>query len=280
MAGGSVPAAMITRVVVRGRPPRTPRDAAATLFDAFGERWAGHGTSTFVLTSGGFLTGNFPEKWKGGKSWTSRSSDLDDLVKHAAPLVEKMLEPRLLESARRRADIMTVGVDLTSDDYRAELVAVVDLGRETIVQWTGKSYPVGGWEERHLVQVVDLDSHLLEIRNERVLVLGCHDLNMFSERSRANQSPHGLRRQRCDAMVALARRFKPTIVLQHPHSTDSPNIWRTAWAGLTSTLPCVRTWASGIAYFRPQGRRRQPLRKVLIGTRSTEDVMDVVVAAH
>lgn len=64
----------------------------------------------------------------------------------------------------------------------------------------------------------------------------------------SNQTPHDNRRRRCSAMRKLVKAFRPSLVLHHPHNTDSPNIWRTAWGGVRSDLPCVRAWASGIRY--------------------------------
>lgn len=33
-------------------------------------------------------------------------------------------------------------------------------------------------------------------------------------------------------MHARVARFRPTVMLQHPHSTDTPNIWRMPWESL------------------------------------------------
>ena len=71
---------------------------------------------------------------------------------------------------------------------------------------------------------------------------------MYNPRGYANQDPAGTRRKRCDKFRRMCRQFSPMIVVQHPHSTDSPNIWRTAWAGLRDDLPTVQCWASGIYY--------------------------------
>ena len=78
-------------------------------------------------------------------------------------------------------------------------------------------------------------------------------------------------------MAEATARFRPTVVLQHPHSTDSANIWRMPWACLARDYPSVRTYASGIGYFNWNGPARQPLREVLAGTRSESGVSDVVV---
>ena len=245
------------------------------LLEAF-DRWPASGRAKFTITPGGFVIGAFPTRWSGGLGWKSSSTDLDALVRIARPLVDACVTKKVLAAARPRTRVLTIGIDLRSDAEHAELVAVIDCNSGETVRWTGKSYPTGN-QEALLVQVSDVSTHLLEFADERVLVLGCHDLNMFSARARANQSPTGARRRRCDEMAKAAASFRPTIVLQHPHSTDTPNIWRMPWACLTRDYPSVRAYASGIGYYHWGGRPRRPLREVLAGTRSERGVVDVVV---
>ena len=58
-------------------------------------------------------------------------------------------------------------------------------------------------------------------------------------------------------MTNLTRDFEPTIILHHPHSTDSPRIWTTAWSGAREFLPKSdprrHVWASGIGYYNDDG---------------------------
>lgn len=269
---------VVVRVVVHGRPASSPRAAGDMLLEAF-ERWGVLGATKFTITPGGFVVGDFPSRWTGGVSWDSSRGDLDSLVRVAKPLVQACVTRPVLSAAKRRTRVLTIGVDLMSEAEHAELVAVIDCATGEIVRWTGKSYPTGA-QEGQLVQVADLESHLLEIAGERVLVLGCHDLNMFSARARANQNPKGYRRRRCDAMMKATARFQPTIVLQHPHSTDTANIWRMPWACLVRGHPSVRAYASGIGYFRWKGKARSGISAVLVGTRSNTGVHDIVVKSR
>lgn len=268
----------VVRVVVDGEPTSSPAAASAMLIEAFGTKWPGP-KAGFTITPGGFLAGRFPERWTGGISWASQSADLATLVELARPVVEAAITPKVRQLAKRRTDLLTLGVDLLGDSGSAELVAVFDPARGRVVRWTGKSYPVA-FQGKTLVQVVDLSTHLMKVAGERVLVLGCHDLTMFSARSWANQAPDGVRRGRCAAMHRLVSRFRPTLVLQHPHSTDSPAIWREAWAGITRRYPSIEVWASGVAYFNRAGDVRQPLHAVLDATRSQTGVRDVIVTGR
>ena len=159
----------------------------------------------------------------------------------------------------------------------AELVAVVDVNTGKVIRWTGKSYPTAS-QENKLLPVEDLDSHFLELGNDRVMVLGCNDLNMFSPRVHANQKAGSSRSERCLDMVSAANAFKPNVILQHPHATDTPNIWRMAWMALAQSFPDLKVWASAIRYFNPRGDVRKPLENVLAKTRSDEaQVLDLVL---
>lgn len=99
---------------------------------------------------------------------------------------------------------------------------------------------------------------------------------MFSARAYAKHVPRGRRRRRCNAMRRLLRHDGVDVVLHHPHGTDSPNVWRTAWVGVRRLLPDAGAMASGIAYYPKHGKRRRRLREVLAATKFG-DVVDIVV---
>jgi hypothetical protein len=270
---GSQERLVIARVVLR-HAKLTPTVAAARLHEVLA-RWPNGARARFLVTPGGFVRYPFPDPWDGETGWRSRPEDLDALVVHAQAALSNVLTPRVLSAATGKVDVLTIGIDLNDDEHaeRAELVASHEVASGRTC-WTGKSYPVPS-QERSLVQVTQLDTHLQPLAGERVLVLGCHDLNMFSPRGWAGQRRGGLRRQRCAAMRTLARDFKPTVVLHHPHQTDSPNIWRGAWTGLRAALPTVEAWASGINY-RNDGRKcRAPLAKVLEATQGGSSRLDL-----
>jgi hypothetical protein len=278
-------ATTIVRIVSKGRTPQDARAQERMLLDAFGSRWPTGLRAKFVLTPGGFVHGTWPSSWKGRAGWDSRVADIEPLFVEAERQLARVVTERVYRTALGKADVLTIGIDLGDDDddvdERAELVAVIDIAKRAIVRWTGKSYPTPGKEEHRLVHVIDLNSHLLEIAGERVFVLGCHDLNMFNPRGHANQDPNGARRARCDEMKRKVARFKPTVVLQHPHSTDTPNIWRMPWLSLARDVPSARAWASGIAFYNNQGGVRAKLDKVLDLTRSSPAaVRDLVVDAR
>lgn len=267
---------VVVRVVVKGHPPGSPGRAERLLLDVLTRRWPPGVAATFLLTPGGFINDDFPSSWTGRRSWASRTCDVEPLIERAAATVEATVTKKVLGAARGRARVITIGVDLWDEPTgtHAEFVAVVDVQSGEIVGWTGKSYPVPS-QEKTLVQVVDLESHLFDIAGERALILGCHDLSMWNPRGWANQSPGSIRRKRCAAMRKLAKDFRPSVVLQHPHSTDTPNIWALAWGEIRRQFPALKAWASGIAYHNGVYDPRAPLKKVAERTRGGA-VVDIV----
>jgi hypothetical protein len=252
------------------------------LLAALGPHWPERAKAKFTITPGGFVHGRWPGVWSGRSGWKSTEADIEPLVEEAERQLARVVTDRVYRAAQGKTDLLTIGIDLNDDDDvgRAELVAVFDIRTRSIIRWTGKSYPTSG-QERSLLHVVDLDTHLLEVGGERALILGCHDLNMFSPRGHANQSADGARRARCTEMKRKVARFKPTLVLQHPHSTDTPNIWRMPWLSLAREFPSVRAWASGIAYYSWTGKVRAKLDRVLDQTKSADaDVRDIVLDAR
>ncbi|MCY4012270.1 MAG: hypothetical protein OXG82_06090 [Gammaproteobacteria bacterium] len=286
----------VARIVVDGAPARTNRrgsnvaGARRMLLQARAHRTWGKPAS-FAMTPGGFLQYPFPADYAGRRGWRSRDHDFRALARWAQAAVDEFLTPRVLAAARPAADYLTLGVDLHNDVWKgealrtaglaAELVAIVETASAATVHWTGKSYPTPS-QERMLVREPDLDSHRFECRHGRILVLGCHDLNMFSNRSRSRLRP-GTPRSVCwHEMNRLAGEFAPTAILHHPHSTDSRQIWSVGWSGARRLLPTgadgrPHVWASAIAYYNRHGAR-QALGDVLEATACCSRVAYVVVA--
>lgn len=283
--------AVVVRIVVNGSPfgndwTDNSQKAREILFQAFKAASWPPGTAKFALTPGGLIQAPLPEDYDGARGWGSRPRDFKKLLPTAQAAVDRVVSKKILRTARGHAEFLTLGVDLKQyqlNRYKkdvvathAELVAVVEIASGKVVHWTGKSYPVA-WQENKLIQA-PLESHLFRCGRDRVLVLGCHDLNMFSNRSHATAK--GMKRRRCDEMPCLAEEFKPTIVLHHPHATDSPRIWRTAWSGTRKKLSTGSTFASGIAYCNRKGPPRAGLNDVRAETCFGHGVSDVIVDGY
>ncbi len=277
----SQPDSAIARIILHGRPigdflsgEKMEKIAENILLDTF-KAWPPDYSARFLITPGGFVKSELPAGLSGRSGWNSFDDDVVLIRKAAEKVVRRVVTPNVLKHARNKVASITIGIDLyNSAEMSAELAAFIRTYDGCILRWTGKSYPTP-FQERKLIQVLDLESHFLRFEGERVLILECHDLNMFSPRAWSNQLPGGARRKRCGAMRSNVSKFRPTIVLQHPHSTDSERIWLMPWKSLTKKYWSINDWASGICFYRDDGVR-STLAKVAAATRSAKVGLDFV----
>lgn len=248
--------------------------AAAGVLDAVLDSWPLGQRVRYLITFGGFLNYFWDDEAFPMDSRAATAADITRLITLARNALDEVLTAKRLKRLSAVADILTVGVDggAESTPHHVELIAIVTLATGQ-VRWTGKSYPTPA-QQRDLVAITDLRTHCIEHAGERVLVLGCHDLNLFSPRSRANAM--GWRSERIEAARQLAMDFEPVVVLQHPHTSDTANLWRTGWDGLRKDLPSVRHLAGSGRYENSVETCRGTLQKTLAATRSG-DVLNIVV---
>ncbi len=255
----------------------TTAHAESILLDVFGKAWPKGVKVPFTITPGGFVdTKPKCANWPGSRGWSSTRKDFTVLQAHAEPFANAVVTSKVLKAALGKTNFITLGIDLSfADGIHAELVAVYDVQKGHLIHWTGKSYPTSS-QQRRLVHVMDFKSHALpNLGGEPVLILGCHDLSAYSPRGNkaASKAPNGNPNTRARAIKKVVQALRPTVVLHHPHRTDTPNIWRQAWASLTKAPTKITTWASGICYCRRDDNgklvpQRGALDDVLTSTRN------------
>jgi len=85
----------------------------------------------------------------------------------------------------------------------------------------------------------------------KVLVLGCHDLKMFSNRGRTSAGrvkENTWRKTVHKEIDQLIAREKPVIILQHPHTTDRYGSWYAEWNEISSRCPSDVSYISAGLY--------------------------------
>ncbi|MBI4614052.1 MAG: hypothetical protein HY720_10625 [Planctomycetes bacterium] len=262
------------RLVIEGPWYAGPVQARRAL-EAASSAWPRSVRSRILVTCGGFVSFPWPAEIDGEAVvdvLDPRQTALDVLWREAKLAVDSVLTERLRSKLLKVTDAVTLGVDsfkttvsVASEqirDLHIELVYLVDLrtGRR---HRTGKSYPTGG-QDRGLLRTVDLGSHFCEFDGETVLLLGCHDLKAFEPRGIANA--RGWRRGvMCDWRAEVERR-RPTVVIHHPHTTDTARTWCHAWAGLSKIAPGIRLCASAGRHHDQKHAPRHPISKVLAST--------------
>lgn len=209
----------------------------------------------FIVTPGGFLNFTWPSQFAERiDNDVANSKKNLQIFYNAAEL--KIIEffnylgKEIFEKLKETADYFTIGIDSKNPNngQHIELVAVFDLKKSKVIHWTGKFYPTEG-QKRDLIRINDLNTHFIQLNNQKIVILGCHDLNVFSPRGQAVAKPDSWKRKTADKFKELCQKVKPDVILQHPHTTDTPNIWNLAWKTVEKELPYVKHYTSGIKYY-------------------------------
>jgi hypothetical protein len=91
--------------------------------------------------------------------------------------------------------------------------------------------------------------------------LGCHDLKIFSPR--ANAIAGRARKIKINKFGQLMKQYKPNLIIQHPHNTDTYKIWNTEWKTVEKKYPFVTEYVSGIRYYNYGRKKRGSMNNVL-----------------
>lgn len=233
----------------------------------------------FIITPGGFLKFDWPSQFAEWVDKDEANKKLDIFYKSAESRINEFFDyicRNTFEKSKEIADYITIGIDSQNpnNNQHIELVAIFNLKKSKVIHWTGKFYPTEG-QKRGLIKINDLNTHFIQLNNQKIVILGCHDLNVFSPRGHAVAKLGGWKRKTADNFRKLCQEFEPDIILQHPHTTDTPNIWNLAWKTVEKEFPHVKCYASGIKYYYDDGHPRGPLNKVLEKTKKG-DIIDFV----
>lgn len=233
----------------------------------------------FVITPGGFLSFWFPEALDDIKIDVDdiNEKELKLLEDEAEQVIEKFFEELKnsnFQKLKKIADYITIGIDgINSTESRhIELIGIYSLKKAKVIRWTGKFYPTER-QKRRLIKFNNLDSHFIELNNQKVVVLGCHDLHVYSSRGQSIANVEGYKKKIANRFRSKNKKFKPDIILQHPHTTDTPNSWRNSWNVIEKELPSVKHFASAIKYYNWGEECRRELDYVLERTKKG-DVID------
>lgn len=294
------PNPFLSRIVIGGEWDGDPNKAKALLEDVCA-KWPKDKKVKFLVTCGGFVQFDWPKSISLsdiGDNRYPRTRTVDILVEEAKKCAKSVLSNDLANRLRECTDYVTLGVD--SKEHREnlkkphiELVLVFDLRHDPprCTFWTGKSYPLSK-QQNGLVRISDLQTHFAVFDGEKVMILGCHDLKMFDPRHYKRNGMNDWRKSIIKDFHTLAQEEKPTLVLQHPHTTDcvegiqiagkkagkrSPGIWDRAWEHLMKIIPTTSIrYASAGKYWNNSEPTRSKLEDVLKKTKNT-DTIDFIV---
>jgi len=239
----------------------------------------------YLVGPGGYVTLYAPvSDFESGWGSSERLPESLEKIAHACA---KELVSGLSAAERAKARYFSFGLDIRDDspavEKHAELVVVTDLRTGKLSLLTGKTYPTDD-QARTLIRAADWRSHLWTPPNgDRVIVLGCHDFNVYSNRAMTNaaKDKDGERFKEIQKARALFEAFGPTHVLHHPHGTDLASTWRVAYSGVKALHPRLEQAVSGIGHPRFKSRENDDTEVVLAATQTPACAsVDVVVRGN
>jgi len=253
---------------------------------AFAKKWSRGKKLELLTTCGGCVQGEWPQsvtKEDGGNGNNPNQHVVDLLVEEAKKCVKQVLQNGLDKKLSQITNYLTFGIDSfkskisLSQNYigqpHIELVIITDLVNKKF-HVTGKSYPTSG-QEGKLVRITDLDSHFIKLMNgDKVMVFGCHDLMMCSNRNWDNTGK--FKRKIKEEFRNKAMKESPQIAIQHPHTTDSIRTWGGCWGTLKRMFPTLKNYAGSGTYYNPDRPVRDELHKVLEKTKGGK-FLDIIV---
>jgi len=262
----------IARLVVTDGFSFSPKKAGEAILNFLNKL---EGKVDWITASGCFLGGKFPVAGDAiATGWKSKKEDQAEVHGYGDPLVEEMMTPEVSKALKSKAKYFSFGIDLKERDgdkleKHVELVFVWDCQNKQILQRTGKTYPCGSGshDQTHtLFHTTSYETHFVEACGERVLVIGCNDLNMFNPRAldimENSRKVSGIDTERYTRTVSFrkaVKKFNPTVVLQHPHFSDTPNIWYMKWTAGIQKLVAPKAFCSAICYGRwPDKKVKEP----------------------
>lgn len=270
---------------------RYKSEQAGEVLDAVMHKWPAEYQTEYLIACGGFIEAEWPRGIELNSSLDVRNPPgplIAELIERAKTAALRVLTPARCQSLSN-VKYLSFGVDFytdldSSDDCpediskpHIEFVGMLDLKSGEWTAWTGKFYPVPN-QERHLLRVTDVNSHFKCVGEDRVMLLGCNDLTIWNLHGAANRKPGTNRSEWCETMTGEAEKFRPTVVLHHPHRTHSALVWAQAWVNLKRKLPTVQGWSSAIRFSTLDYRKPQrSLDSVLRATHGS-DTLDVVVS--
>lgn len=276
------PDPILARIVIAGEWDGTI-ERTRTLLNKICDNWPADERVDFLITCGAFLNFYWPVEISRVRNNKNPDTNiLDRLRSIATKQCKLLLNNQLSTRLKKYTDYITIGIDSFKDKVsvslavirqpHVEMVALVDLKSDKI-HLTGKSYPTTG-QENGLVRFDDISSHFVSTGKGKVMLLGCHDLNVFSPRGEASTKKEWRRKVRRDFYESINGE-KPNIVLHHPHTTDSSKIWTSAWNELVRTSPIGIRYISAGRYYNPDGERSS-IEEVLKKTKSGNSIDFIV----
>jgi hypothetical protein len=239
----------LARILIKGAWSGN-KDRAKSLLEGVVKKWPSGTRVEYLITPGAFVRFPWPEDFPIPPDNLFPPEKSVDVLRNAAQKIcFNLIDERIRQKLSEHVDYLTIGIDSKDNEknprYEVELVALIDLKTNQYF-WTGKSFPDTPQESR-LIRNADLTSHFVNLPKRKVLVLGCHDLKMLSNRGRALAKSEW-RKKAHKEIDSLLKSEQPEILLHHPHTTDRYGSWIAEFNELTFRIPSISYISAGLYY--------------------------------
>jgi len=276
------PAPFLARIIISGEWDGDLSEARKLLEKVY-NNWPEGKRVNCLITCGAFLTFDWPVSLNNvGNNIYPDKKVINTLISVAEKNCRALMDRDMLNKLSKISNYMTVGIDSKKSmisfsstpipEIHAELVALLDLSTNQYM-WTGKSYPTTGQEDG-LIRFPDEKCHFFDLSFGKTMILGCHDLNVFSLRGAAATKKKWRQKTR-EVFYKALKEFSPKVALHHPHTTDSSKIWTAAWNELIRVAPSVIHYAGSGRYYK-EGGARSNIDDVLAKTKRGDSIDFVV----
>ena len=278
LATASGTGSLFGRIILDGAAADQEADRTAILTAAFDAIPKADRPIRYLTTPAGFLRGTLPSPWVGSRGWGTTQADFDSIGVQADAAVRRLMSPALRRTSATRASYLSIGIDLFPTGKHkphAEYVVLYDVANDAVIARTGKSYPTCE-QQNELIREPSPESHFVQVGEDRLALLVCHDLMAFSPRARANS-----KNDRKSVGRKLGRKgeaFGVTLALHHAHTAESAVTWRQAWRSLVhESERSLKDWATSFRFRTKNGKvPKAPLDAKLVEA-TTSGGIDIVV---
>ncbi len=262
----------ILRLALRTEYDLFNKDKSATkAFNHLAQEIGDNESYDYLVTPGGFIHFKWTDKFstviKEQKESQKMIPSLKKLADDTIHTFWNTLTAKTKSKLQSKIKFITFGVDSNNKDEDEnviqciQFVALFDTAKSKVIHWTGKSYPTTYDQKVMLVEFEDLKTHFVKVNKETICLLGCHDLKIFSPRAKAIAGAD--RQKKIKEFDKLMKQFKPNLIIQHPHNTDTYKIWNTEWKTVEKLYPFVKEYVSGIRHYHYGHKRRGTIQTVI-----------------
>lgn len=239
----------LARILIKG-PWDGKSDRAKSLLSDIIKKWPTGTHVEFLVTPGAFVRFPWPDDFPPSADNLHPSKESVDALRNVAQkYCQDLIDDKMRHTLSELVDYLAIGIDSRDKErntrYEVEFIALVDL-KTNLYFWTGKSYP-NNFQDSVLIRISDLSSHFMRLPTRKVLILGCHDLKMFSNRGRATAKSDWRKKVHREIDILL-KNEQPEIVLHHPHTTSFSGSWKPELNELVSRFPTINYVSAGLYY--------------------------------